>query len=29
MMTELKEIIQDIREMLECAEDYAKEAVKH
>lgn len=28
-MTELKEIIQDIREMLECAEDYAKEAVKH
>lgn len=28
-MQELKEIVMDIQEMLECAEDYAKEAVKH
>lgn len=29
MMNELKEIIQDIRSMLESGEDYAREAVKH
>ena len=28
-MTELKEIIRDIEAELECAEGYAKEAVKH
>lgn len=28
-MKELKEIIADIQEMLDCAEMYAREAVKH
>ena len=28
-MKELKEVVMDIHEELECAEKYAKEAVKH
>lgn len=28
-MKELKEVIMDMHEKLECAEEYAKEAVKH